>query len=337
MDDGQNVPGWASALDGELVQAAVRQPYVAFTDPLAARRNFARATRLSRALRGVTYDPEGVDVDHLVLRVPEDGHELTVRRYVPGAVPAPRPAMVYFHGGAFVAGDLDTEHDRCLRFAAEAGCAVFSVEYRRPPDHPFPVPVKDCLAAVEWIAAEAGALDVDSRLIAVGGSSAGATLAAAVALLCRDRGGPEPVLQMLLYPALDNRLDSDSMAAYPRVTSWTIEDSALMWRHYLGDDPRAASSAYAVPARRGDFTGVAPAYVLVAEVDALRDEAIDYAVRMMGDGVPVELHHLAGTFHGFDAAAPAARVSQRSLAGQSAALRAAFRRAEQASAAAGGH
>jgi acetyl esterase len=143
--------------------------------------------------------------------------------------------------------------------------------------------------------------------------------------MARDRGGPRLGLQMLLYPALDDRLDTDSMREFPATSSWTVQDSALMWRHYLGDHPDAATSEYAVPARRADFTGVAPAYVLVAEVDALRDEAIDYAVRMTRDGVPVELHHVSGAFHGFDAAVPAAAVSARSLADQAAALHHALR------------
>ncbi|ACU38484.1 alpha/beta hydrolase [Actinosynnema pretiosum subsp. pretiosum] len=309
---------WTALVDPELVDSARAQPYVSFTDPLKARRNFARACKLSRALLRGAPDPVGVEVVDTSFPVP--GADVGLRVYRPAAAPTPPGVLVYFHGGAFVAGDLDSEHHRCLGFAA-AGVAVVSVDYRRPPEHPFPVPGEDCYAAVEWVAGAAAGLGFAPERIAVGGSSAGATLAAAVALMARDRGGPEPALQVLLYPALDDRLASGSMRRYPETSSWKVADSALMWRHYLGDSPEAATSEYAVPARRADFTGVAPAYVLAAEVDALRDEAVDYAVRLSRDGVPVELHHVAGAFHGFDAAVPTAGVSARSLASQAAALR----------------
>jgi len=308
-------------LDPELRDAALGQPYVAFTDPLAARRNFRRATRLSRALRAA-YPATGIEIDDVWVPI-LDGPKLSVRRYAPAVVAQPLPALVYLHGGAFVAGDLDTEHDRCVRYAAEVGCAVFSVQYRQPPEHPFPTPLHDCYVAVEWIASGADGVGVDPGRIAVGGSSAGATLATGVALLARDRGGPALALQLLLYPALDNRLDSRSMGLFPEVTSWTVADSALMWQHYLG--PGGASDAtHAVPARSTDFRGVAPAYVLIADVDALRDEALDYAGRMIEDEVPVDLHLVAGTFHGFDVAVPGATVSVRSLDDQVRALRAAL-------------
>ncbi|WP_063796043.1 alpha/beta hydrolase [Streptacidiphilus griseoplanus] len=313
-------------LDPELSRAAQLQPYVAFGDPLASRRNFARSVKISRALRGPSPVQERVATEDRTFTVPGEGHELTVRLYRPEGLQTPAPVLVYFHGGAFVAGDLDTEHDRCLALALAADCLVVSVDYRRPPEHPFPVPGEDCLAAVRWVAAEAAELGADAARIAVGGSSAGGTLAAAVALMCRDRGGPDLVLQMLLYPALDDRLDSGSMRRYPRTSAWHTEDSLYMWQHYLGADPAHRESPYAVPARCTDLSGLAPAYLLVAEVDALRDEAVALAARMLEAGVSVELHLYAGTFHGFEAAVPLAQASQRALAEQGAALRRAFAR-----------
>lgn len=317
-------PSWVSRLDPELARSAQMQPYVAFTDPWAARKNFARATRLSRALRGTAVSTNGIGILDRMFSVPGEDREIKVRVYTPDGVTQPAPALVYFHGGAFLAGDLDTEHDRCVRLGGEAGCVIVSVDYRRPPEHPFPAPGEDCFAATNWVISAAAELGISPERVAVGGSSAGATLAAAVALMARDRGGPRLALQMLLYPALDDRLATGSVRRFS-TTSWTIEDYALMWRHYLGESRDAATSPYAVPARCSDFRGVAPAYVLAVEVDALRDEAIEYAVRMLRDGVRVELHHLARAFHGFDAASPQAALSVRSLADQSAALRNAFR------------
>jgi acetyl esterase/lipase len=165
---------------------------------------------------------------------------------------------------------------------------------------------------------------MDPARIAVTGASAGATLATAVSILARDRGGPRIALQLLLYPALDNTLTSDSVREFPVTASWTTEDTRLKWQHYLGPDPAAADSPYAVPARCTDFRGVAPTYLLVAEADPLRDEAIDYAVRMMADGVRVELHHMSRVFHGFDAALPQAVVSARVFREQVTAIRSAF-------------
>jgi acetyl esterase len=309
-------------LDADLARAAALQPYVAFADPLASRRNFARSVKLSRALRESGPTAASVSTEnHGFMR---DQHFIGVRLYRPGDLIGQAPVLVYFHGGAFVAGDLDTEHERCLRLALEARCLVVSVDYRRAPEHPFPTPAEDCYAAVRWVADAASALGATPGKIAVGGSSAGGTLAATVAMMCRDRGGPRLALQLLLYPALDDRLDSVSMHRYPRTAAWHIEDSRFMWQYYLGSNPANRTSPYAVPAKCDDLSGLAPAYILLAEVDALRDEGIAYALRLLGAGVSVELHSFAGTFHGFDLAAPNAEATRRAISGQIAALSRAF-------------
>ncbi|MFD4374468.1 alpha/beta hydrolase [Streptomyces sp. NPDC058486] len=318
-------------LDQELIESERRQPFVSFADPLRARRNFRRATSLSRGLRGPAPDEGDVTVEDTELDIFDDGRKIPVRIYIPaggGTTESefrnPPPVLLYMHGGAFVAGDLDTEHDRCLRFSRAVGCAVVSIDYRRPPEHPFPAPLEDCYAVLLHVAELAERRGWDGTRVAVGGSSAGGNLAAGLALMARDRSGPAITLQLLLYPALDDRLTSKSFQRFVRASGWDVEDSPLMWRHYLGDAPE--THVYAAPARCDDFHGLAPAYVLVAEVDALRDEGIDYACRMMRDGVPVELHCFAGAFHGFDLAAPQAALTRRALADQTAALKAAFAR-----------
>lgn len=310
-------------VDPQLRHMAQHRPAPVSSDPMIARRQFTRALKISRALRDAAYTTDRVDVADSSFRVPAGDREIDIRSYRPLGVREPLPVLVYCHG-ALLAGDLDTEHDRCLRYAAEAGCAVVSVAYRRPPEHPFPAPTDDCYAAVQWIHETGAEWGVDPRRIAVAGSSSGAMLAAAVALLVRDRGGPPLALQMLLYPALDNLYRTRSVAAFSMTGSGRPIDSRWIWRYYTGDDPMVTSSPYAVPARCREFSGLASAYILVAEIDPLRDEALDYAVGMMRAGVRVELHLVARTCHGFDAANPEAAVSQRSLDEQCAALRWAF-------------
>lgn len=313
-------------LDDELVRAAELQPYVAFTDPLAARRGFNRAVKISMRLRGDSADDFPVLVTERTFTAPKRDESLQIRIYTPGNSYPPYAALLYLHGGAFVAGDLDTEHYRCLRFACDVGCIVVAVAYRLAPEHPFPAGLEDCYAALCWLAAEGQALGVDGRRIAVGGSSAGGTLAAALALLARDRGGPRLALQMLLYPALDDRLQTESMREFVATPAWTLADSKHMWSYYLGDLAKDAVPPYAAPARCEDLHGLSPAYLLTAELDALRDEGIDYAARLLRAGVPTELHQFAGTFHAFEMAAPNATLSRRAFAGQSEALGRAFRR-----------
>ncbi|MBW1595843.1 alpha/beta hydrolase [Streptomyces sp. JJ38] len=317
----------SALLDNDLRDAERRQPFVSFDDPLKARRNFRRAVALSRALRGPAPEQDDVAIRNTVVAPADDSdREIPVRIYEPKnrKNSAPLPVLVYLHGGAFVAGDLETEHDRCVRYVREADCALVSVEYRRPPEHPFPAPAEDGYAVVSEVVRTADTRGWDGTRVAVGGSSAGGNLAAAVALMARDRGGPALVLQLLLYPALDDRLETGSVRRFRRASGWDVEDSPHMWRHYLGGEPGGGPPPHAVPARCDDFHGVAPAYLLVAEVDALRDEGIDYACRLMRDGVHVELHCYAGAFHGFELAAPNAAASRRAHADQAAALRAAF-------------
>jgi acetyl esterase/lipase len=205
---------------------------------------------------------------------------------------------VYFHGGGWIAGDLDSEHVRCVRFAAQSGCVVVSVAYRLAPEHRFPAPVDDCYAALSWTAGNADDLDLDARRIGVGGVSAGGNLAAAVTLMARDRGGPSTAFQLLAFPVLDDRMRTPSMTfvGTPLVDGQAI---ARTWSFYLGDD-RSDVSPYAAPARAEDLRGLPPTFLATAEFDPLRDEGIEYGLRLLAADVTVELHNFAGTFHAFD-------------------------------------
>lgn len=236
---------------------------------------------------------------------------LRVRVYSPMISADRRPGVLFFHGGAFVLGDLESEHDRCLRYAADALCVVVSVDYRLAPEHPFPTGVEDCYFALEWVAQNAADLGIDSARLAVVGSSAGGAFAAASAQMARDRGGPALALQMLLYPVLDDRLTTASMRQFTDTPVWDSPNTVAMWAQYLsGPDP---VSAYAAPARATSLEGLPSSYIMTAELDPLRDEAIDYALRLLQAGVSVELNQVAGAYHGFDTRVPDAAISRRAV------------------------
>ncbi|MGN6090543.1 MAG: alpha/beta hydrolase [Actinomycetales bacterium] len=262
-----------------------------------------------RALHGgsaVRVSP-GVAIDDRPLGRP-GGQTLRVRTYVPeGASRA--PGLLWIHGGAFAFGFAELDDDLCSRLAADAGYIVVSPDYRLAPEHPFPAGFDDVYAALQWLASADCDLPVDARCLAVGGSSAGGALAAVVAQRSRDEQGPSLALQILSCPVIDNALATDSMRRYFDTPIFSARDAELMWQRYLpvGQPP----PRYAVPGRAADLSGLAPSYVLTADLDPLRDEGVDYARRMIAAGNQVELHHLPGTFHNFDAVVPTAAVSQQ--------------------------
>jgi acetyl esterase/lipase len=261
----------------------------------------------------VTSSEDAVAVTERAVPGPPGAPDVRVRVYTPVSASGPLPAILYFHPGLFF-GTLNMDHARCLRYAESVPCVVASVDYRLAPEHPFPAGVEDCYAGLAWTAAAAGELGVDRLLLAVAGCSTGGTLAAAVALMARDRGGPALAFQMLLYPALDDRMDTPSMDEFrqPGPMEAGRVGSAHKWRYYLGED-RTDVSPYAAPARAADLRGLPPGYVLTAERDCSRDEGIDYAVRLIRAGVPTELHHYPGTFHAFDLVVRTAAISQRAV------------------------
>jgi acetyl esterase/lipase len=231
------------------------------------------------------------------------------------------PGLLYIHGGGFILGDLDMFHASLLRLVDELGIVIVSVDYRLAPEHPFPAPVEDCYAALTWTAAKAAELGIDPERLGVGGESAGGGLAAAVALLARDRGGPALRFQYLGIPELDDRLETPSMQAYVDTPMWNRPNAVYSWTSYLGAEPGGAEvSPYAAPARATDLAGLPPAFVTTCQFDPLRDEGIQYAQRLLQAGVTTELHHYPGTFHGSGIIQDAA-VSRRMLVDEVAALR----------------
>jgi len=222
--------------------------------------------------------------------------------YRPANIAGAAPVLLWMHGGAWSLGGPEFDDHWLLGIAERAGVHVVSVDYRLAPEHPFPGAIEDCRTVLRWLRQQAAALNIDGRAICVGGSSAGANLAAGLTLLCRDAGEPQPALQLLMYPALDDRLETPSMLGIddPR----TINRSFMRerWRAYLGS--RDPCSYYAAPARAQDLHGLPRTSILAAELDALRDEAVAYAERLVATGIECTLLVLRGAVHGCEAIAP---------------------------------
>lgn len=219
-----------------------------------------------------------------------------------------RPGLLWVHGGGYVLGTA--EDDRARVFAEQLDCRVVSVDYRLAPEHPFPAGIDDCLASLWWMAEHASELAIDPARIAVGGQSGGGGMAAGLVLLNRDRGGPELVLQLLIYPMIDNLHDTPS-GSHVNHPVWNRATSLRAWEMYFDGTPGLDASLYAAATRAEDVAGLPPTFICVGTEDLFRDENIDYARRLMAAGVPTELAVFPGMYHGGDMFVPDALVSQR--------------------------
>ena len=246
-----------------------------------------------------------------------DGAKVPLRWYVPaGSQPgtAPGPAVLYVHGGGMILGSVEIYHSIIASYVDAAGVPALAVDYRLAPEHPHPTPVEDCYAALAWMVRHAGELCIDPSRTAVMGDSAGGGLAAALALLARERGGPALARQILIYPMLDDRTTVPDPLIAPFAT-WTYEDNITGWGALLGE--RAGGPDVpptAAPARSSDLSGLPPAYIEVGDLDIFRAEDVEYAARLAAAGVPAELHVHAGAPHGFDAFASGSSLAQRAVA-----------------------
>jgi acetyl esterase/lipase len=249
---------------------------------------------------------------------------VTLRVIAPqGQSGTPRPGILWVHGGGYVMGTPAQDDALCRLFSDEIGAVVAAVQYRRAPEHPFPTGLYDCHDALEWLAKHP---EVDTNRIAVAGASAGGGLAAALAILARDRGVVRPAFQLLAYPMLDDRTVLRRDIDRRGLRLWTNESNRFGWQSYLGRTPGAEDiDPLAAPARCDDLSDLAPAWVGVGTNDLFHDENVAYAARLQAAGVPCTLIVVPGAYHGFDAVAPKVPVAREFRATQVAALAAALR------------
>ncbi|WP_442945799.1 alpha/beta hydrolase [Nonomuraea sp. LPB2021202275-12-8] len=252
--------------------------------------------------------------EHLVPG-PAGAPEISLLVCRPAGVTTPLPVVYHTHGGGMIAGDHRTGLDELLDWALELGLVVVSVEYRLAPEYPHPAPIEDCYAGLVWTAEHAGELGVDPGRILVAGASAGGGLAAALALLARDQGGPALVGQVLMCPMLDDRNDTASAAQMAGLGVWDRTSNDTGWGALLGDARGGPEvSPYAAPARATDLSGLPPAIIDVGSAETFRDEDVAYASRIWQAGGQAELHVWPGGFHGFDMLVPQATLSQAARA-----------------------
>jgi len=261
----------------------------------------AQARDYYRARRAVTQPEPPAVAESRDLQAPGPAGAIPLRLYRPLGSQAGQalPVLVYYHGGGWVIGDLDTHDTLCRELANHSGCAVVAVDYRMGPEHRFPAAVDDCRAATVWIHDQAASLGLDPSRLAVGGDSAGGNLAAVMALMARDQGAPAIRFQLLIYPATDQRTDvHPSRGANGK--GYLLEKDTMDWfhDHYIPDRKQDLDWR-ASPLLHPDHAGLPPAFVLTAGYDPLRDEGLAYADKLSAAGSPASLVCFERQIHGF--------------------------------------
>jgi acetyl esterase/lipase len=230
-------------------------------------------------------------------KIPGPGGDIPVRVYTPRGN-GPFGVLMFFHGGGWVIGNIETHDSLCRDLAEGAGCVTVSVDYRLAPEHKFPAAPDDCYAATKWVADNARSLNIDANRIAVGGDSAGGNLAAVVSQMARDKGGPRIACQLLIYPATDCHNETASQREFTK-DGYILSRADMDWfyGHYL--KPQDKTNPYACPALAKNLAGLPPAFVLTAEIDPLRDEGEAYGEALRKAGVKVKVKRYNGVCHGF--------------------------------------
>jgi acetyl esterase len=256
--------------------------------------------------------------------IPGPNGPIPARIYTPMGT-GPFPVLVYFHGGGWVIGDIETHDGVCRSLCNGTGCIVISVDYGLAPEHRFPAAPEDCYAATAWVAQQAATFNGDASRVAVGGDSAGGNLAAVVSLMARDRGGPSLAFQLLIYPATDLRMQSLSIEENGEGYYLTKRDMVWFRRHYLTSE-QDMTNPLASPLLAPDLRGLPPALVITAEFDPLRDEGEAYGQRLAEAGVPTIISRYHGMIHSFVRMAPILDQGKRAIGESCRALQAAFER-----------
>ena len=229
--------------------------------------------------------------------IPGPESDIPIRLYYPKGNP-PFPAVVYFHGGGWVIGDLDTHHSFCHALANTSSCLIVSVDYRLAPEHRYPAAVEDAYAATKWVAENAAVMQADPDRLAVCGDSAGGHLAAVVAMMARDRKGPPIELQILIYPITDFNFDTPSYLENREGYVLTRDLMQWFWNHFIADEADA-NDPYVCPLQASKLSDLPGALIITAEYDPLRDEGEAYGEKMRAAGVNVKLTRYSGMMHAF--------------------------------------
>lgn len=306
-----------ASIHPELINTAKRIPNLRYT------RGSLRLVRLFFRLPFLLPKTHpDVRIEQHTIQAGDLKSRIHLRVYKPRKASASIPVLLWFHGGGYVVGNLNMCDERLLRLVQELGIAIVSVDYRLAPEHPFPAGLEDAYCALKWVYDQANVLGVDPDSIAVGGESAGAGLAAALAQWACDRGEVKPVFQLLNYPMLDDRTGVNPAEVRKDYVVWTPESNRFGWESYLRQSPGSASvPANSVPARRMDLTGLPPAWIGVGTLDLFHDEDVAYAKRLQACGVDCELMTVPGAFHGFDGANPQSTIAQAWVESQIEALK----------------
>ncbi|APR80912.1 Esterase [Minicystis rosea] len=263
-----------------------------------------------------------IAVEERVIPGPAGAPDLTVSILRRKDAAGPAPGIFHTHGGGMIIGDRFTGIEPFLDWVEHLGVVVVTVEYRLAPEHPHPAPVEDCYAGLVWTAQNAAEIGIDPRRLVIAGGSAGGGLAAGVALMARDRRGPSLAAQLLIYPMLDDRNDTPSAIQMEGAGVWDRGSNHTGWTALLGATRGGPDvSPYAAPARAVDLSGLPPAFIEVGSAETFRDEDVAYASRIWQCGGVCELHVWPGGFHGFDALAPQAALSQAARSARLAWLR----------------
>jgi triacylglycerol lipase len=291
------MPGSLHLVDPELRPLIEALPPVALTDELLP--------LIREAVAPLPPQPDvsaTVSVDSYAVPGPAGAPDVQLAVYRPVAAQGPLPCIFHIHGGGYVAGSAKAAEPLFRPFAAELGCVIVSVDYRLAPETRFPGAIEDCYAGLAWVFRNAARLGIDSSSIGVMGESAGGGLAAALALLARDRGEYPVAFQALIYPMIDDRTCvADPPHPYAGEYVWTAQNNAYGWSSLLGQAPGSDGvSCYAAAARATDLSRLPPTYISTGALDLFLEEDVEYARRLTRAGVPVELHLYPGAYHGFD-------------------------------------
>ncbi len=250
--------------------------------------------------------PEDVIIENIFISIPDSKTQIRLRIYKPKTTPSSTPALLWLHGGGYIIGKPEISEVSCIQYVRELGIVIASVDYRLAP---FPTPLEDSYAALQWVDAHAKELGIDADRIGIGGESAGAGLAAALIQLTHDRKEIKPIFQMLIYPMLDNQTTVHADLADKGHFAWNQASNRYGWESYLGKQSGGADlPAYAVPSRREDLSGLPPVWIGVGTLDLFHDEDVAYAQKLRDCGVECELVVVPGAFHGFDLFAPESQV-----------------------------